>query len=141
MVEDNDDFEMNQPELKRPVSENMNIMMMTGYAQQEIVDQSGSITKVKFPRVELLVKRLELHGHDYPFFKIYQEEKKKLDQMYGNPDERDWEMYPVEAKRRFQLAQELGEKIGTYMIDSRYVNAQPLPEDEIIFSPFWDEQE
>ncbi len=141
MDEDEIDIEGSQPELKRPVSENMNIMIMTGNAQQEIVEQADSVTKVKFPRVELLVKRLEMHGYNYPYFKEYLKKKEELDREYGDPDLRDWEMYPVEAKRRFQLSQELGERMGTYKIDSRYVNAEPLPEDEIIFSPFWDEKQ
>ena len=131
-----DDIE--EPELKRPVSENMDLMTLTMKAEEELSQNALISTKKKYAYMQLLALKLENHAEGYKAYRDYQEEAEVLNKIYGDINMRDYIMRPEEAQKRFRLIHKLGKNIGTYMIDSRYVNAAPRPEDYVEFSGFWE---
>lgn len=133
-----EDDEIEEPDLKRPVSENMDLMTLTMKAEEELSQNAMIGTKKKYAYMQLLTLKLENHAEGYKAYKDYREEMEALNKLYGDIDSRDYIMRPEEAQKRFRLIHKLGKNIGTYMIDSRYVNAAPRPEDYVEFSGFWE---
>ena len=137
MPPDEDD-EIEEPELKRPVSENMDLMTLTMRAEEELSQNALISTKKKYARMQLLALKLENHAEGYRAYEDYKKEMEALNNIYGDIDLRDYVMRPDEAQKRFRILHKLGKNIGTYMIDSRYINAPPRPEDYVEFSGFWE---
>lgn len=70
--------EIEEPELKRPVSENMDLMTLTMKAEEELSQNAMISTKKKYAYMQLLALKLENHAEGY---RAYEEYKKEAEAM------------------------------------------------------------
>ena len=136
------DDDAQEPDLKRPISENMRIMMLSNYVEDELRTNASGNTRKQYTNLQMLCVMMENHAEGYPALGKYMEEKKKLDDKYGNPKAFEFVMRPQEAMERWKLVQKLGKDIGTFFIGSRnelFPSSRNPEEDFIAFSGFWEE--
>lgn len=108
--------------------------------EMEMIDNSGVDVNMQYPNLKIFVTEVEVHGMLHEAYKDYKESTDQLNKRFGDIDEREWNMRPLEALKRFKNTLILAQNIGLYQIDPRMAYAEPRKEDDIDFSGFDPEQ-
>lgn len=136
--DDDDDEDDKDTELYRAIPIITGLFTLYGEARAEIIDNATVFVKHHYSRFNTLAVEIEVHAGNHIAYTSYQEEKTKLDEMYGDIDERNYQMKPGEAIKRWKNLLNLMKGIGLFQIDPRRAYYEPRPEDEIEFSG-WEE--
>ena len=140
---DEDDFEDEEEEdkdteLYRAIPIITGLFTLYGEARSEVIDNGTVFVRHHYSHFNALAIEIEVHSNNHIAYTQYEKDKQFLNDLYGDVDERNYNMKPDEANKRWRSLLTLMKGIGLFQIDPRRAYYEPRPEDEIEFSG-WEE--
>jgi len=122
------------PDLKRFVTVIFMLDEVVSAAEREIAEMEHFGT-TPCPKLASFQLQLRIHSMDFTDrIKDFEEKEKNLNRIYGDPIEREYQLYYEEADQRFKNALQLWKNIGAGLIDGRYAYSSYMSPDFIDFS-------
>ena len=141
--DNDDDDEVETPqdtEIYRAIPIITGLFYLFNEARSEVIENAGIKVVHSYPKLNALAIELEVHGLSHVAYNKYATTKQRLDERYGDIDDKSYIMKPDEAMLRWRSLLLLAKEIGLMQIDPRRAYSEPRKEDDIEFSGWEDDQ-